>query len=141
MSFDAATAVQQAAMTSLDVAEVTSLGAEVWAHPPEVEADADPLASVAWILIHGITLAPEGGKDGGLDRATLTIATLIRKPGPSHLSSMQAVVRDRLEGQPFSAPGAIMSQPVQTSTSGELMDDGATYLGTQTFETLVQAAG
>jgi hypothetical protein len=139
MVFDPATAVQDAAIAALDVPALTGLGAEVWAHPPEVGPEDDPLADTAWVVVGDVGLAPEGGKDGGLDRATLTVTVLIRKPGRSHLSALQAVVRDQLENQPFVVDGAILMQPVQVSADGQLQEDGATYIGTQRFETLVQA--
>lgn len=138
--FDPATAVQDAAFAALNVPLVTGLGAEVWSHSPEIDEGDDPLASGSIVLVHDISLTPEGGKDGGLDRATLTIVTLVRKPARSALSALQATVRKLLETSPVVTDGALLSQPVLVAAESGLMEDGATYMGTQRFELLVQPA-
>jgi hypothetical protein len=139
--FDGASAVQAAAYTALNVAALAGSAATVWAHLPEVEEGADPLAGEqSIVLVHDIALTPMGGKDGGLDQASLEIVTFIRQPDRSALSALQARVRDLLENGPFVAAGAILSQPVQVSAEGTLWEDGATYQGTQRFELFAQPA-
>jgi hypothetical protein len=137
---DAATAVQDACFTALNVAAVTGLGAEVWAHAPEILPDADPLETGSIVLVHSVSLDPIGGKDGGLDQATATLITLVRKPDPAALYTLQAAVRDQLDGQPVAAFGALLSSPIMVSSEVELLEDGETYMGIQKFETIVQPA-
>lgn len=129
---DAATAVQLAFYTALNVPAVTDL-APVWQNPPE---GTNPPV----VVIGNVSLEPIGGKDGGLDRATVDVLTFIRQPDQTVLFALQAAVRDQLDGQPVSASGALLSDPVMNSSEIDMMDDGETYMGTQRFETFVQPA-
>jgi hypothetical protein len=129
---DAATAVQEALYAALNVSAVTAL-APVWQNPPE---GTDPPV----VVIGYISLEPIGGKDGGLDKATVDVLTFVREPDQTNLFALQSAVRDQLDGQSIASTGALLSRPVQTTSEVELMDDGETYLGTQRFETFVQPA-
>lgn len=129
---DAATAVQMAFYTALNVPAVTDL-APVWQNPPE---GTNPPV----VVIGNVSLEPIGGKDGGLDRATVDVLTFIRQPDQTVLFELQAAVRDQLDGQPVSTSGALLSDPVMNSSEIDMMDDGETYMGTQKFETFVQPA-
>lgn len=129
---DAAAAAQEAFYGGLNVAAVTGL-ATVFQHPPE---DTQPPV----VLIGSISLEPMGGKDGGLDRATVDIVTFVREPDQAMLFALQAAVRDMLDGQPVHAFAALLSDPVLLSAEVQLLEDGETYMGTQRFETIVQPA-
>jgi len=136
--FDSATAVQEAAYGALNVAAVTGLGAEVWAHMPEIGPDADPLADSSVVIIHDTSIEPIGGKDGGLDKVTFQIITAVRKPDRGILTQLQGAVREQLEDREIAAFGVLLSRPILTSADSELQEDGQTYIGKQEFMTIVQ---
>jgi len=129
---DLATATQNAFYAALNVAAVTSL-ASLYQHVPENVQP--PL-----VMVGDISLIPLGGKDGGLDQVTVEIVTLVRAPKRAALFALQAAIRNRLDLQPITAFGALLSSPVQTGSDASLLEDGETYMGTQTFETIVQPA-
>ncbi len=129
---DYATAIQEAVFAALNVAGMTSLAA-VWEHVPQgVEP---PL-----VIIGDISLEPIGGKDGGLDRATVGIATVVKATDRSVLSAMQAKVRELLDGKDITATGVLFSPIQQLSADGEVDPEQGLYIGTQLFETYVQPA-
>jgi hypothetical protein len=137
---DAATAVQDAVYTALNVPALTA-SAEVFAHVPEATDDS-PLPD-PFVLVGDISLEPQGGKDGGLDLATVEIIILRTQADRAALSILQAIVRSLLDGQPIAAAaeyGALLSPPVFLSSDGELLENGVTYMGTQQFQTFVQPA-
>lgn len=129
---DAATAVQEALFTALNVTAVTNL-APVWQNPPE---GTNPPV----VVIGNVELEPIGGKDGGLDKATADVLTFIRQPDQTILFALQNAVRTQVDGQALTATGAILSRPLMTSSESDMMDDGETYMGTQRFEIFVQPA-
>jgi hypothetical protein len=130
---DSASAVQQASFAALNCATAVSDLAEVWQSPPE---DSQP----PLVLIGDVSLEPIGGKDGGLDRATFEIVTLVRQPDQTALFALQMAVRNALDEQTITATGALISNPVFLSAEVEMLEDGETYMGTQRFETIVQPA-
>lgn len=130
---DLAAAVQTAVFAALDVPAVTNL-ASLHQHVPENSVP--PL-----VIVDDISLAPIGGKDGGLDRATVTIVTVMRKPKRAVLYALQSAVRSALEYRTIAATGALFSQPEQTGQDTALLEDGETYQGTQTFDIIVQPDG
>jgi len=127
---DAATAVQEALYAALNVSGVTDL-APVWQNPPE---GTDPPV----VVIGNVSLEPIGGKDGGFDKATADVLTFVRQPDQTVLFALQTAVRNQVDGAQLTAPGAVLSAPVMTSSEVEMMDDGETYMGTQRFEVFVQ---
>lgn len=129
---DLAAATQSAVFAALNVSSVTSI-ASLYQHVPE---DTPP----PLVVIDDISMTPIGGKDGGLDRATVTIITEVRKPKRTALFALQSAVRGAVEYVPLSATGALFSLPEQTAQDAKLLDDGQTYQGTQTFEIFVQPA-
>jgi hypothetical protein len=143
MTFDPATAVQEAAYSALNVPKVTSLGAEVWSHMPEIDPESDPLASTAIVLVNDINLEPIGGKDGGLDLASFEIVCLVRKPDRAELSGLQAAVRDprgqldhRHRGDPVAAGPAFVGRVAARGRCDlhgrtALRNDGAAGLAAQ----------
>ena len=130
---DSASAVQEASFAALNGASAVTNLAEVWQAPPE---DSQP----PLVLIGDVVLEPIGGKDGGLDRATFEIVTLIRQPDQTALFALQMAVRNALDGQSITATGALLSEPSFLTSEVELLEDGETYMGTQRFETIVQPA-
>ena len=130
---DSASAVQQASFATLNGATAVTDLAEVWQSPPE---DSQP----PLVLIGDVSLEPIGGKDGGLDRATFEIVTLVRQPDQTALFALQMAVRNALDDQAITATGALISNPSFLSADVELLEDGETYMGTQRFETIVQPA-
>jgi hypothetical protein len=130
---DSASAVQQASFAALNGATAVTDLAEVWQSPPE---DSQP----PLVLIGDVSLEPIGGKDGGLDRATFEIVTLVRQPDQTALFALQMAVRNALDEQTITATGALISNPVFLSAEVEMLEDGETYMGTQRFETIVQPA-
>lgn len=129
---DLLTATQAAFFTALNVASVTSL-APVTQHVIE---DTDP----PLVIIGDVSFEPMGGKDGGLDRATVEIVTLYRGSKRTELFAIQSAVRSALDNQTISASGADFSKPVYVSSEVEELEDGVTYMGTQRFEVIVQPA-
>ena len=109
---------------------VTNL-APVWQAAPENSKP--PL-----IVIGAISLEPIGGKDGGLDRATVEILTFSIEPDQTVLFGMQAAIRNALEDQPISTAVGLFSNPAFIASQVERGEDGETYIGTQKFETIVQ---
>jgi hypothetical protein len=130
---DSASAVQQASFAALNGTTAVTDLAEVWQAPPE---DSQP----PLVLIGDVSLEPIGGKDGGLDRATFEIVTLIREPDQTALFALQMAVRNAIDGQAITASGALISLPTFLSADVEMLEDGETYMGTQRFETIVQPA-
>ena len=129
---DLATATQDAIYAALNVTAVTDL-APVYQHVPE---NTDPPI----VIVGDINFEPIGAKDGGLDRASAEIVSFYRGPKRAGLYDIQAVIRDALDGQSIAATGALFSHPVQVSSEAELLEDGITYQGIQTFELIVQPA-
>ena len=132
MPIDLADAVQDAIFSALNVPALTAL-APVRQH---VRQGTEP----PLVIVAEIDLSPEGGKDGGIDRATVTVLTYVREPRRAALLELMAKVRELLDGGDISAAGAVLSPPVLENQTGGLMEDGQTYEGTQTFGLFVQAA-
>jgi hypothetical protein len=126
---DFATATQDAVFAALNVSAVTDL-APVLQHVPE--GTEPPL-----VIVGDIALTPAGGKDGNFDRAEFDIITLYRGPKRAALFTIQAAVRDQLDGAALSGT-ALFSRPRQIANDDEIAEDGITYVGTQKFELFVQ---
>jgi hypothetical protein len=129
---DLLTATQTAFYTALNVEDMTDLS-PVTQHVIE---DTDPPLTI----IGDVSFEPIGGKDGGLDRATVEIVSIYRGSKRTDLFAIQAKARSLLDNQPISASGAEFSKPVFVSSDVEEMEDGVTYVGTQRFEVIVQPA-
>ncbi|HEY0116287.1 MAG TPA: DUF3168 domain-containing protein [Allosphingosinicella sp.] len=132
MGIDVALAVQDGVFGALNVEGVTDL-AQVTQHVLE-ETDL-PL-----VVIGRIELTPEGGKGGGLDRASVEVLTYVREPRRAALYELQHAVRTALEGAQLVADGAELSPPELVSRDDGLLEDGQTYEGTQIFALYVQPA-
>ncbi len=130
MGIDAALAVQDAFYAALNVPAVTDL-APVMQHVPQ---DTEP----PLVRIGKIDLEPAGGKDGGLDRATVEVLTDVRRPRRADLYALMSRVRTALDGVAVEAAGAAISTPEFESQSDDLLEDGQTYEGTQVFSCFVQ---
>ena len=130
---DLTTATQDAVFDVLDSPAMTAL-AKVFQHVPE---NTQPPI----VVVGDITVEPVGGKDGGLDRMTISVVTLYRGPKRARLYQMQAKVRDLLEGQALPPQvGVALSAPEFVSSDDEILEDGITYLGTQRFALFAQPA-
>jgi hypothetical protein len=133
MAIDAAAAVQQAVFGALSVPALTGM-ATVTQHVRQSEQP--PL-----VVIGAITLDPQGGKDGGLDQARFDVLTYVREPGRAPLYARMNIVREMLDGVKIIAPaGVSLTEPVLESQADDLLEDGQTYEGTQTFSLFVQPA-
>lgn len=132
MTIDAAAAAQVAFYAALNVPGVTDL-APVMQHV--LEDTKPPL-----VRIGDIQIAPAGGKDGGIDLATVEVLTFVRKPSRKALYALMAAVRTALDGVEISAAGAELSPPQFEGQSDDLLEDGQTYEGTQSFSCFVQEA-
>ena len=91
-------------------------------------------------VIGDISTEAFGGKDGGLDKVTFEVWTYSRKPNRTQLYTMQEAVRNRLDGQPVTVTGYLLSDPVEVISESEMLEDGETYVGTQRYETFAQPA-
>ena len=129
---DAAVAVQEGFYAALSVPAVTDI-APVMQHVPD--GTKPPL-----VRIGTIELSPEGGKGGGLDRATVQVLTYRREPSRAALYALMSVVRTALDGVEIAAAGAVLSPPEFEGQSDDLLEDGQTYEGTQIFSCFVQPA-
>lgn len=128
-------AVQVAVFDALNVPALTG-DTEVTQHVRQ-RKPTDPLRPL--VVIAAIALSPEGGKDGGLDRARIDVLTYVREPGRAGLYRRMARVRELLDGAaPVPPAGVLLSAPVLESQSDDLLEDGQTYEGTQTFSCFVQ---
>ncbi len=125
-------AVQNAVYDALNVTAVTAI-APVHQHVPDG-------AQPPLVVIDDITQEPDGGKDGGLDKFTVTIVTIRRQPSRAALFELMAAVRDVLEGAALVATGSILSRPTFDGGDDDLSDDGVTYIGTQRFSLWAQPA-
>ena len=130
-SIDAARAVQRAFLDALSVPGVTAQ-APVLQH---VRENTHP----PFVRVGAIELTPEGGKDGGLDRATVEVLSDIREPKRAALYAIMAAVRSAVEGAALTADGFAMTPPVFEGQSDDLLEDGQTYEGTQIFSLWVQS--
>jgi hypothetical protein len=133
---DSQTAVQLAVFAALKAAtDVTSL-ADVWQNPPEGTEPGEK----GLVLIGLVSLAGDANKEGGLDEATCSVFTQVRKPDATFLYALNVAVRNALERQTISADGADISEPWFVSANPRLMDDGVTYEDELRFGAFVQAA-
>lgn len=123
-------AIQDAIHAALDVAALTDVAPVV----QHILEDSEP----PLFVIGDISTEPIGGKDGGLDKATFDIWTYSRQPNRTQLYAMQALVRARLDGQPITAAGYILSNPVELLSESDMLEDGETYVGTQRYELIAQ---
>jgi hypothetical protein len=126
--------LQDAVFDALSAAaEVTGAGPVFAGYVPENQA-------LPYYVIGEITLEPMGGKDGGLDRATVAIVSFSREPSRRPLYAMQDAVREVLDGARLTGTGILVGEMQQDSSEDELLDDGITHQGVQRFSTIVQPA-
>jgi hypothetical protein len=133
---DAQSAVQLAVFSALNAAGAVTDLAEVWQNPPE---DTQP-GDKGLVIIGLVSLVASDDKDGGFDRASVAIYTQIRKPDARVLYALNSAVRNALEGQLITAPGAEIGRPMFISADPKILEDGLTYEDQLTFEMYVQAA-
>jgi hypothetical protein len=80
------------------------------------------------------------GKDSGLEQHTVDVHYLFRGPARRKLYAMMQAGRDAIEAGSLRADGALFGPARWRSSETDIADDGVTYVGTQTFEVIVQAA-
>jgi hypothetical protein len=131
---DMQSAVQSAFFDALFASTGVTDLADVWQNAPE---DAD-LVAKGLVIIGLVQLDASDTKDGGLQRATVPIFTYVRKPNATQLYALNTAVRNALEGQAVTAPGADLGRPMFVSADPELMDDGETYWDKLFFDVFVQ---
>jgi hypothetical protein len=125
-------AVQVAFLQALSVPAVTDLS-PVFQHVPE---QTQPPV----VIIADVTAEPAGGKDGGLDRMTVEIITMVRQPSRAALYALMAAVRGEIEDAALPPQAGVeLSRPVFDASDDEILDDGETYMGTQRFTLFAQA--
>jgi hypothetical protein len=126
-------ATQEAVFDALSAAIVMPLAA-VYQHVPE---NTQPPV----VIIGELTAGQEGGKGDDFERHTLEIVTIFRGPGRKGLYEIMQLVKATLHQQQLASPsGSLLSRPHLTSASDELLEDGLSYYGRQTFELFAQPA-
>jgi len=121
---DLASAVQQALYDALSAGLTL---ARVYQHVPE---NTPPPV----VIIGEDDIDPTlGGKGERFERHEVRIITVVRGPAKLPLRALQEEVRGTLDGQPISAAGAILSDPVMLTVSDQMLEDGQTYYGEQRF--------
>ena len=81
-----------------------------------------------------------GGKHSRLERHEVAVHVCMQEVSKLEVRAKQELVRAALVDQPLTAPGAILSTPDQLNMSTPLLEDGATYVGVNTFLIYAQPA-
>lgn len=106
----------------------------------EVPIDANDLPVYPFVLLGDDQEADVGGKDAIFGEHTVAIHVCYQSTTRLTVKAAQSLVKSALHLQPISATGAILSKPTFLNGNLVLLDDGATYVGTQTFKIFAQPA-
>lgn len=106
----------------------------------EVPVDDQGQPVYPFTLLGDDQVVDQGSKDGRLERHEVAIHVCEQSTTKLAVRSKQALVTATLDRQPLTAPGVLFSDPRQTSMNTPLLEDGATYVGTNTFEIWAQPA-
>ena len=111
--------------------------------PPVVsEAPIDDQDQVEYpfVLLGDDTISQIGSKTSRLERHEVAIHVAMQSTTKLNVRAVQEMVRAALDGQPLTAAGAALSKSEALSQTTSLLEDGATYLGSQLFVILAQEA-
>lgn len=131
---DAQSAVQLAVFSKLNAAASVTAIADVWQNPPE---NTQP-GQNGLVIIGLVSLDADQDKGAGIDLATVSVFTQVRKTDARELYALNAAVRSALDGQTVTAAGATISHPQFLSADPKLMEDGQTYEDELKFEMFIQ---
>jgi hypothetical protein len=134
---DSRTAAHVALYAALNAETAVTDLADVWGHAPE---DTQPTAAKGIVQVGFASATNEGGKDGGFDEVTIDVLASVREPDATALYALSTAVRNAIEAQNMSAPGADIGRPEFVSVEPDLLDDGETYVDRLTFKMFVQAS-
>lgn len=133
---DSQSAVQLAFFSALNASTAVTALADVWQNPPE---NTQPVAK-GLVIIGLVSLDANLDFGGSVDKATISIFAQMRQPDARSLYALNTAVRNALHGQPVTAAGAKLSNPVFISAAPTAMEDGQTYEDELQFEVFVQSA-
>jgi len=108
-------------------------GVGVWEHPP---ADQPP----PLVVVGESTIAPAGGKDGGLDRVEFVVSTWWSGGGRKAGLDIMDAVRALVEGAALTDADWLLSPPVFDGAETSRLDDGDWFVGRQRFFLFAQPA-
>ncbi|MEG3144219.1 DUF3168 domain-containing protein [Sphingomonas sp. RT2P30] len=107
----------------------------------EVPIGANDLPEYPFTLLGDDQVTEVGGKDASIEEHTVAIHVIYQSTTKLTVRAAQDLVKGALHLQPITAAGAKLSNPTFQSGNLVLMDDGATYVGTQNFKLFAQPAG
>ena len=106
----------------------------------EVPIGADDQVIYPFVLLGDDQVTEIGTKDSQFEQHDFAVHVCMQSTTKLIVRGYQELVRAALHHQPITAPGAIISSPVAQNASTPLLDDGATYIGSQTFQAFLQPA-
>ena len=127
---------------AVQIALFTKLSA-VQGLPPvvtEVPIDDRDQPIYPFILLGDDQVTDVSSKDGRIERHEPAIHVCMQSTTKLAVRAMQALVHAALHDQPIEAPGAVLSNPKARNQSTPLLEDGATYVGSQIFLIFAQDA-
>ena len=93
-----------------------------------------------FILLGDDAVTQLGSKTERLERHEVSVHVCMQSTTKLIVRGIQEQVREALQFQPIAAPGAKLSAPEALHQIANLLDDGATYVGSQLFVILAQDA-
>lgn len=131
-------------MTDLAGAIQLALDAALSADPDlpqvvsEVPVNDQDQAVYPFVLLGDDQVTQIGSKTKRLERHEVAIHVCMQSTTKLQVRAAQELVRAALHDQPIAAAGAKLSNPKISNQSTPLLEDGATYVGTQIFVVLAQ---
>ena len=86
-----------------------------------------------FVLVGEDVTTDESTKTERYERHEVTVSVCIQGASKKPLRAIQEQVRGALVGTSIAAAGCAFSKPVLLTSNDKLLDDGATYVGTQQF--------
>lgn len=99
----------------------------------EVPIDEQGRAIYPFTLLGDDQVTEIGAKGDRFERHEVAVHVCMQSVTKIVVRGKQELVRVALHDQPIAADGAILSEPQQLSLNTPIMEDGATYVGTQIF--------
>jgi hypothetical protein len=132
---DLAGAVQKAVFTKLSAVP----GMPPVVTEPPVQASGDQEVVVyPFVLLGDDQITDHSPKSGRMERHEFAVHVCMQSVTKLQVRAIQELVRAALHNQPLAADGASLTNPRALNMSTPLLDDGATYVGSQLFTLFAQ---
>lgn len=106
----------------------------------ETPIDGQDQVQYPFVLLGDDTVTQLGTKDHRLERHEVSIHVCMQSTTKLNVRAAQELVRAALQDRPIAAAGAVLGKPEALNQTTTLLEDGATYVGTQLFVILAQDA-